>query len=900
MHLLSRKMFFPLVGALAFVCAVQAADPPMPEQTPFAKCRYISFQPTNPGVPTALRVTLSVLPAPFQDYEGMQLWVTSPFEVVDRLNPPTTIQVARLGNEPVYLDWSQVGLLNVGDSYIVPGATFSIDAIEEGCDLSDPSCYSTALSVNTAIWGDVTAGWNGSVWTAPDGSIDITSDAIAVLEKFRNTPTAIPLVCADLYGNVPSLGIDIIDVVRVVEAFRGRPYAFSSTFGFCEQRCRGNCNDGDPCTRDSCCGEICAHRMLDDCTDQLAFEIGPIEGFTTAWHPAPAQTALPLGAILKIKQHFPADSLVTWSGAAELARDATVSTAECSLTTVGSQLVRVTVTMPNGEEAVHELAIDVMDISPAAVEIGAIAVSVAPFDIGETSSNQATMGHFFGESIAGITQIGEAAYRTSIDRSVIASTEANPPGFSPLIEWRAGGVPVSLGRSARVKFFDVGDHVLSAGPPDYSSQIDIETYRVTITSHEAGLDIVAEGESITFTAVTEPPGFEDDITWLSSTKFGTASPVLGSGSTFNTEFNHTYGPDPDGGVWQWVGVRADNANFGQDQKAGACCFLNDDFCDDLTPDECAAAGATFLGQGTTCETSECPGSSCDFTRDFELVAEVEAVYTGAIVPAIHPRIIIEAGGSVSVCAEEMTLTPPEDIEFPYTYGDSEDLHFALYAYTAENGFLAVFRDPGVYILRTVKKQVPTTVAILVGVELEEANKKKCDTGKYASFVPKTNDVVITDSLNPGQARRDYYAAHGGTVIKVANVAAAITYIRTNGPFDHVVFANHGSEGLISAGSGKNLQAGKWFGKDAANNKLGAYAALVDPTTGIKTFVTGKIQLIGCGVGDGVAGQHLAACLANDLGVEARLKRGSVYYAKRWFGLVWRAYARGGETYTTKP
>ena len=72
----------------------------------------------------------------------------------------------------------------------------------------------------------------------------------------------------------------------------------------------------------------------------------------------------------------------------------------------------------------------------------------------------------------------------------------------------------------------IGMHTLSVGPPMSASTIKIETYGVTITSHQTLVDIVSEGVPILYEAVTEPAGYEDQITWVSSTKYGDAKAVV--------------------------------------------------------------------------------------------------------------------------------------------------------------------------------------------------------------------------------------------------------------------------------------------------------------------------------------------------------------------------------------
>ncbi len=49
-----------------------------------------------------------------------------------------------------------------------------------------------------------------------------------------------------------------------------------------------------------------------------ALSIGPIEGLTTAWHTAPAETAIPLGITLQFRQPAPPEATVVWTGAQEV------------------------------------------------------------------------------------------------------------------------------------------------------------------------------------------------------------------------------------------------------------------------------------------------------------------------------------------------------------------------------------------------------------------------------------------------------------------------------------------------------------------------------------------------------------------------------------------------------
>ena len=80
------------------------------------------------------------------------------------------------------------------------------------------------------------------------------------------------------------------------------------------------------------------------------------------------------------------------------------------------------------------------------------------------------------------------------------------------------------------------------------------------------LSLAHPEETVTLTARTIPAGFEEEITWLASTKYGRCEPIMGQGPTFTVRFDETWGGSADGVPFQWLGVRADHAAFNQDRK----------------------------------------------------------------------------------------------------------------------------------------------------------------------------------------------------------------------------------------------------------------------------------------------------------------------------------------------
>ena len=194
-----------------------------PEINAVPKNRYLAFTPGNAGRPTALRLTLADLPARFEAYEGVQMWVDAPFEIAETVTPLTVSTVARLTCEPLYFDWSSVGLLQVFDDEIVPWAAYEIQAVDANCDPQVESNFSAGLLLTTAHWGDVVAPFNPpDPRTQPD-FIDIS----ALVDKFRNLPGAPLRAQVDLEPEVPDQIIDFLDITAVVNAFRGLGYPFA-------------------------------------------------------------------------------------------------------------------------------------------------------------------------------------------------------------------------------------------------------------------------------------------------------------------------------------------------------------------------------------------------------------------------------------------------------------------------------------------------------------------------------------------------------------------------------------------------------------------------------------------------------------------------------------------------
>jgi len=200
-----------------------APDAPLAEDNPIAKNRYLTLMAQNPGLMTALRVTLASLPPPFQTSNGRRLWVDRPQEFVDATRPPTTIKWSRLSCDPVYMDWGAVGVLHIADDAIVPNATYTVQAIGDSCAVSLEENYSAGLPLTTTgLWGDLV----GSGSSAPDGNVNAL-DVVGVVDKLKQVLGAPSITQADLFPGLPDQVVNALDITLVVDALKGLAFPFS-------------------------------------------------------------------------------------------------------------------------------------------------------------------------------------------------------------------------------------------------------------------------------------------------------------------------------------------------------------------------------------------------------------------------------------------------------------------------------------------------------------------------------------------------------------------------------------------------------------------------------------------------------------------------------------------------
>ena len=207
-------------------CEAEAPVEPS-DESGYPKNRYISLVPQNPGMQTALRVTLTDLPAPFEAHEGCTLWVGPPSDISELPGKsdatPPIFKRAELQTTQYCMDWSTVGTLHVADDEIVPSAVYHVQTINCATNPFNELSYSAPLAVSTSKWGDV-CGLNSQ--TQPQGTVDF-NDVDAVVDKFYNRNDPPMKARSDVAPDLPDKIVDFTDIPAVVDAFQGEPYPYN-------------------------------------------------------------------------------------------------------------------------------------------------------------------------------------------------------------------------------------------------------------------------------------------------------------------------------------------------------------------------------------------------------------------------------------------------------------------------------------------------------------------------------------------------------------------------------------------------------------------------------------------------------------------------------------------------
>ncbi len=203
------------------------------------KNRYLSFTAGNPGQQQAIRIKTISVPAGFEGWIGSTFWVGVPTQLSelsgkDDNTPPTfprSLVECALTDTLFLTDWASRGTIHVTGPQIVPGATYEIAVVNKACNTTTEDSFppESTVVLDTSRWGDVAGPFSAvdQTWTAPDATVSVAFDVVAILDKFKNAPTAPRKSRADIQPHPVDAKITIVDVTRALDAFSGAPFPFA-------------------------------------------------------------------------------------------------------------------------------------------------------------------------------------------------------------------------------------------------------------------------------------------------------------------------------------------------------------------------------------------------------------------------------------------------------------------------------------------------------------------------------------------------------------------------------------------------------------------------------------------------------------------------------------------------
>ncbi len=233
------------------------STPPEPETLPdlfgnpiSQKGRYLSFIAQDDGHTGYVRVTFVDLPAPYDSWNGVEMYVNPPLPYCENAGvstpvPPATECPEAVGglpsdtflastlscSPPEAYDWASAGVVHVFDEGIVPLGIYHIQMADSSCSTGVESSFSDPLVMQQTKWGDCVEDCTTIPCSPPLGTTNTgIGDVTAVLDKWKNLPGNLMKARADMEGSpagdhrVPDQAINITDVTYTLGAFLGQQY----------------------------------------------------------------------------------------------------------------------------------------------------------------------------------------------------------------------------------------------------------------------------------------------------------------------------------------------------------------------------------------------------------------------------------------------------------------------------------------------------------------------------------------------------------------------------------------------------------------------------------------------------------------------------------------------------
>ena len=213
------------------------------------KNRFLSLSVGDAGRHQAIRLSLVSLPAPYDVWNGTELWVGPTKEVSEKATSiqPTggfpNFHAATLRCAPFFREWNKLGTVHVFHEAIVPQGIYTVDVIDNSCSTKVEGNFSDPLTMTTAYWGDTVFDLSEDPPLPPGGPPVDVVDALALLESFSSVPGAITKARADLEPACLDLKINVSDVLFSLAGFSGLSYPFVPT---APDPCESTCSNPIP------------------------------------------------------------------------------------------------------------------------------------------------------------------------------------------------------------------------------------------------------------------------------------------------------------------------------------------------------------------------------------------------------------------------------------------------------------------------------------------------------------------------------------------------------------------------------------------------------------------------------------------------------------------------------
>jgi len=209
---------------------VEIYPPELYPPGPIPKNRYATLRVGGaPGLQMALRVTLVDLPPPFDCHNGEVRWVDTPRNITEipgqNGSTPPTFVGAGLSLTPVLFDSNINGLLHVYGEEMVPAGVYEFQPFDGVCGTVNENTDKAPVTVvMTPRWADIVENCAGTPCAPPEGQVNLITDCVGILDKFRDLAGAPIKARVDLEPQMPDQKINILDVTLCVDAFKGDLY----------------------------------------------------------------------------------------------------------------------------------------------------------------------------------------------------------------------------------------------------------------------------------------------------------------------------------------------------------------------------------------------------------------------------------------------------------------------------------------------------------------------------------------------------------------------------------------------------------------------------------------------------------------------------------------------------